>query len=208
MEGGEKNTVLMYTLQERIWHWVQALMIIILLLSGFHMHYPKSFPVFGDLATAVKVHTAMAFVLLANAFLGFFYQLSTGGIRQYIPMPQDFTRGAIAQARYYMYGIFKGEPHPYEKSPDKRLNPLQKITYFFLLTVLLPFQIVTGLLCWGSTTWPHTFEKLGGLKVLAPLHTLGAYFFLAFLVSHIYLTTTGDTPLQYIKAMITGVEER
>ncbi len=196
-----------YTLSERVWHWAQALLMILLILTGLNMHYPERFALFGRMEIAVRLHSALAFILLANAFLGLFYQLSTSGLRKYIPMPMDFTRGSLEQIKYYLWGIFRGAPHPYERTREKRLNPLQKITYFALLNILLPFQILTGILCWGSTRWPETFNSLGGLNILAPAHTLGSYFFLAFLIGHIYLTTTGDTPMSNIKAMITGKEE-
>jgi len=196
--------VLYYTLYERIWHWAQALGIILLLLSGFQVHYPSDFPLFGSMANAVNLHRIIGFILLLNAFVGFIYTVTTYKIREYIPMPLDFTRGAFEQAKYYVVGIFRGESHPYEKSSKKKLNPLQKITYFFLLNLFLPFQLVTGVLLWGSTYFTELFDRLGGLGVLGPLHTLGAFFFLAFLVIHIYLTTTGSTPLALIKEMITG----
>ena len=32
----------------------------------------------------------------------------------------------------------RGEPHPFEKQPGKRLNPLQQVTYLAILNVLLP----------------------------------------------------------------------
>ena len=48
---------------------------------------------------------------------------------------------------------------------------------------------------------------LGGLPLLAPLHTFLAWAFAAFIVMHIYLTTTGETPLSGIKAMVTGWED-
>ena len=47
----------------------------------------------------------------------------------------------------------------------------------------------------------------GGLPLLAPLHTLISWLLAAFVVMHVYLTTTGHTPLAHIKAMITGWEE-
>jgi thiosulfate reductase cytochrome b subunit len=81
--------------------------------------------------------------------------------------------------------------HP--TSPRRKLNPLQKITYLALLNIFLPFQILTGLLLWGADRWPQLFDKVGGLWVLAPAHTLGAYLFLAFLIGHLYLATTGTT---------------
>jgi len=196
--------VLFYTLYERIWHWAQAFGIILLLLTGFQLHYADKFPLFGSLTNAVMLHGIIGFVLLLNAFLGLFYTLTNSKIKHYIPMPQDFMRGMFEQAKYYLWGIFQGDPHPFEKTPDKKLNPLQKITYFFLLNLLLPFQMVTGVLLWAVYVTPDVIENMGGLKVLAPLHTLGAFLFLSFLVVHIYLTTTGHTPLDYIIQMITG----
>lgn len=197
----------LYTLAERIWHWAQALAIILLLLSGFQIRYGEQFPVFGTMTIAVRLHLAIAFCLLINGILGFFYQLSTAKIRRYIPMPVDFSRGTLLQARYYLYGIFKGEPHPFEKSEEQRLNPLQKLTYFALLNGLIPLQVVGGFLLWSYEYRPGLVMALGGLKVISMIHALGGFFFLSFIVMHIYLTTTGHTPLSLTKAMITGYEE-
>ncbi len=46
-----------------------------------------------------------------------------------------------------------------------------QISYFGLLNVLLPFQIITGALMWGVQQWPQVATMLGGLPFLAPLHT-------------------------------------
>jgi thiosulfate reductase cytochrome b subunit len=73
--------------------------------------------------------------------------------------------------------------------------------------VLLPLQVLTGLLMWGAQKWPQLTNWLGGLPFLAPLHTLVAWIFAAFIVGHVYLTTTGVTPLESIRGMITGWEE-
>ena len=51
---------------------------------------------------------------------------------------------SIEQALFYLRGIFKGAPHPFEKTPTKKLNPLQQLTYFAILNVLLPLQGLTG----------------------------------------------------------------
>ena len=77
-----------------------------------------------------------------------------------------------------------------------------------ILNVLLPFQVMTGLAIWGLETWPHIEDDLGGLPVLLPLHALGSWLFVSFIIMHIYLTTTsGKEPLSGIKAMVTGWEE-
>ena len=133
--------------------------------------------------------------------------LTTGMIKQYIPRPRGFFDDAIEQAKFYLQGIFKGKVHPFEKTPEKKMNPLQQVTYFGILNVLLPLQGLTGILMWGAQRWPNTANMLGGLPFLAPAHTLIAWTFAAFIVGHVYLTTTGAEPLEGIKGMITGWED-
>jgi thiosulfate reductase cytochrome b subunit len=196
----------LYSLHERIWHWLQVAGIVLLILTGFAIHYPDRFGIVGSMANAVRYHSLIGLALLVNAFLGIFYHITAEKYSHFLPRMDDFSEAAVLQARYYFYGIFKGEKHPLESDPRRKLNPLQKITYLALLNILLPFQIVTGVLIWGADRWPDLFERVGGLWVLSPAHTLGAYLFLAFLVGHIYLSTTGATPLSLLRAMITGHE--
>ncbi|HUA61016.1 MAG TPA: cytochrome b/b6 domain-containing protein [Verrucomicrobiae bacterium] len=193
----------LYTLHERIWHWLQAAVMILLIASGFTIHYPDRFGIFGSMAFAITVHTWLAGALIVNAFLGAFYHVTAEKYHHYLPGMEDFTGAALHQARFYVYGIFKGEKHPLETDPRRKLNALQKITYLALLNVLLPYQIVTGALLWGEDRWPKLFDSIGGLWVLGPAHTLGAYLFLAFLIGHIYLATTGSTPASLLRAITT-----
>jgi len=72
---------------------------------------------------------------------------------------------------------------------------------------LLPLQGITGILIWGVQRWPEWSSRLGGLPFLAPFHTLIAWLFASFIVTHVYLTTTGHTPMASIKAMIMGWDE-
>ena len=144
---------------------------------------------------------------MINAILAAFYHLASGEIRQYIPEPKGFFGSAIQQARYYVRGVFLNERHPFEMIPEKKLNPLQQVTYLMILNVLLPLQVLTGLAMWGAQHRPNLAASLGGLTVLAPLHGLIAWVFAAFLLLHIYLTTIGRTPTANIKAMIAGWEE-
>ena len=92
------------------------------------------------------------------------------------------------------------------RRPTARSSTLQQISYFGLLNVLLPFQIITGALMWGVQQWPQIATMLGGLQFLAPLHTLIAWLLATFVVAHVYLTTTGATVGQDINAMVTGWE--
>jgi len=202
----ELKKVYMYTAYERFWHWLQTFVIVLLLFTGLIIHRPDMFGIFS-FRYVVLVHNILAVLLVINAVLSLFYHLVSGEIRQYIPQPYGFFNDAIIQAKYYLRGIFKGDAHPFEKVPQKKLNPLQQITYFGILNVLLPLQIITGALMWGVQQWPQISGWFGGLPYLAPFHSLVAWTFAAFIVGHVYLTTTGHRPLTSIKAMMNGWEE-
>lgn len=198
--------IYMYESYRRFWHWLQTISIVILLFTGLIIHRPDVFGAFS-FRGVVTIHNVIAVILVVNALLSIFYHIATERVQEYIPRPYGFFDDAIVQARYYISGIFKGEPHPFEKRPDSRMNPIQKATYFGILNVLLPLQIITGALMWGVQKFPAVATWFGGLPVLAPFHSLVAWTFATFIVGHVYMTTTGATPFEATRAMITGYEE-
>jgi thiosulfate reductase cytochrome b subunit len=197
--------VYMYSVYERLWHWLQTLSIVLLLFTGLIIHKPDLFGIFSFNGMVV-MHNVLATILAVNAIFALFYHLASGEIKQFLPEPHGFFGQSIQQAKFYLRGIFKGNPHPFEKTVDKKMNPLQQVTYVAILNVLLPLQGITGILMWGAQRWPEIANQLGGLPFLAPFHTLVAWSFAAFIVMHVYLTTTGHTPLAGIRAMMLGWE--
>ncbi len=198
--------VYMYQLYERIWHWLMAASIILLALTGLEIHYMGSLHLFG-FRLAVDMHNVLAVIMIVNALLSLFYHLATANIRQFIPRRESFIQDVLVQAQYYLNGIFVGAPHPIEKTPERKLNPLQQITYMGLMNVLFPFQVVTGLLIWAVSQWPETAANIQGLSLVAPLHNLGSWLLLSFIAAHLYLITTGHTLTSNLKAMVTGYED-
>ncbi len=202
----ETRTEYVYSVYERAWHWLMALSILALLWTGIEIHWAGALSVMG-FTRAVLVHNVLAAVLIANAFLSLFYHVASNDIRQFIPPRDTFFGEVVAQARYYLDGIFVGAPHPVPKSLERKLNPLQQVTYLALLNVLIPLQVITGALIWGAPRWPGLSNAIGGLTIVTPMHSFGAWLLATFVVAHVYLTTTGHTPLANIKAMIRGVDE-
>jgi thiosulfate reductase cytochrome b subunit len=202
----ELKKVYMYSFYERLWHWLQTFVILLLLFSGLIIHRPDTFGIFS-FRYVVLVHNILAAILAINAALSLFYHLASGEIQQYLPRPRGFFDKISEQAIFYVKGIFQGQEHPFKKTPDKKLNPLQQITYFGILNVLLPLIGITGILMWGAQSWPDITGVIGGLTYLAPLHTLIAWLFASFIIAHIYLTTTGPTPFASIKAMMFGWDD-
>jgi len=194
-----------YSLYERLWHWFQAIAVLTLILTGLSIHDPDRLGLV-PFAVAVRLHNFLGWFLVVNAFLGFFYYLTTGTIRQFIPEPREFHVLAWQQLRYYLFGIFRGEPHPLQRSARRRLNPLQQIVYLAILNVLLPLQVLTGLVMWIAQYSPQVLALFGGLSGLAAIHMLGAWLFMAFMLAHVYLATTGPKVWSHFVTMITGYE--
>ena len=181
---------------ERFWHWTQAFLILLLAITGFEIH--GSFEFFGY-RQAVAYHNAAATGFLILIAFAIFWHFTTGEWRQYIP-----TRRMLrAQIEYYLTGIFRDAPHPTRKTAANKLNPLQKLAYLGLKILVIPVMVCSGLLYMYLRHWLGA----GGLKAVALIHTAGAFFLVAFVLGHIYLTTTGQTPLSNLKAMLTGREE-
>jgi thiosulfate reductase cytochrome b subunit len=199
MNGKMKN-IYLYTRFERSWHWLQTLMILLLLLTGFEVH--GMFELLG-FETAVSVHNYIGLIWLISFAFFVFWLLTTGEWKQYIPT----TRKMFSVVRYYGYGIFRGEEHPVPKRKDAKHNPLQRITYLSLAALLLPAQMGTGFLYWSYNYWEAWGLGFLPLDYIAFLHTACAYAILQFLVIHVYMITTGHKISAHLKAMITGWEE-
>ncbi len=196
----------LFTAYERIWHWVMALSVLALTLTGIRIHFPGGVRLLG-LANAVATHNFFAAVLALNAFLALFYHLTTAAIRQFLPGRKGVAKAVKLQTRYYLHDIFKGLPAPFRPSHERKLNVLQQISYLFLLNFLFPFQIITGAMIWLVGKSPDFAAAVGGLHVIAPLHNLGSWMFISFLVAHIYLATTGHTVWAHLRGMMDGYEE-
>jgi len=190
--------VYIYAKYERFWHWTQAGLILLLALTGFEVH--GSYQVMGYEAATV-IHINATWALIGLTLLTWFWGFVTGEWQQFNPFVPSM-RFMKQQIQYYMGGIFKGEEHPTHKTKYTKFNPLQRVTYLGLVVVIIPFMLFSGLAYLFHDAWGIT-----NLGMLANAHVLGAFLLLAFVIGHIYLTTTGYKPLSSIKAMITGWEE-
>jgi len=195
----KKQRINLYTRFERLWHWVQAAFFIVLFLTGFEVH--GSIHLMGY-EKAHSVHIYVGWSLLILTAFAIFWHMTTGAWRNYLPTSENILK----VADFYLRGIFKGEPHPYEKTPASKLNPLQRLAYLWLKIFAMPLMFATGVLYFYYNNW-SSWGINASLGVVAALHTFVAFLLLAFLVLHTYLSTTGGTVWTYIKEMITGYEE-
>jgi thiosulfate reductase cytochrome b subunit len=188
---------------ERFWHWTQAALILLLGVTGFEIHGALHF--FG-FRQAVALHNTAAISFLVLIVFAIFWHFTTGEWKQYLPTREHLR----AQVNYYVFGIFRGAPHPTRKHVLSKLNPLQKLVYAGLKVLVIPVMAVSGLL-YMFYRYPQRHDvvtlNVGGLKAIALVHTLGAFALVCFFIAHVYLITTGTTLTSNLKAMITGHEE-
>lgn len=195
------DRIYLYKRYERFWHWSQAVLVIFMLITGFEIH--GVYENFG-FRRAVEYHTLSAWALLILWAFTIFWQFTTGEWRQYIP---TLTK-VLAMVRYYSYGIFVNAPHPFHKTASKKHNPLQRLAYVSLLALVSPLIWGSGLLYLFFAYWKDFgIDRWLSLETVALAHTAGAFLMLTFVIVHVYLTTTGHTPLAHIRSMVTGWEE-
>lgn len=200
MKDHNMKKIYLYSRFERFWHWTQAVLIFLLMLTGLEIHGLFGFMGFRE---AVQLHNILGISWLVLFVFIVFWLLTTGEWKQYIPT----TKKLFAVAMYYGSGIFRGEPHPVQKSKGAKHNPLQRLVYLGLSAILLPLQMVTGLLYWTYNDWAQWGLDFISLNLVANIHMACAYALLAFLIVHIYMTTTGHTLTAHIAAMFSGWEE-
>jgi thiosulfate reductase cytochrome b subunit len=205
----EKKMIYLNPLPVRIWHWLNALGIITLCLTGIQIRFPEYANIFGSYRSAIVLHnTAGIIVALSFSIWFFYYTMSARNLGKiYVPDKEDIKRGLLRQVGFYFFLYFFGRPNPHHATPDNKFNPMQKSAYLAIMFVLMPIVSLTGILLMNVSPLREVVLMIGGLKILAILHFLVACSLGAFLFTHVYLTTLGHTPLAHTKTMWTGWEE-
>lgn len=191
----------------RLWHWANALLIITLAVTGISLHFASPARPLIEFSLAVRIHNIAgvslvclyAFFVVANALSGNWWQ--------YVPKPPGILQRCWLQTRYYCWGVFKGEREPFPVTKETNFNALQAVTYWFVIYIVLPVIIVTGLLFLYPTLAPTEMFGMDGLLPVAMLHFLAAAFVILFAIAHIYLGTMGSKVTSLFKTMITGWHE-
>ncbi|MBF0145170.1 MAG: cytochrome b/b6 domain-containing protein [Magnetococcales bacterium] len=206
-DGITKKKVMLYPLWLRLWHWSNALMFTLLLLSGISLHFSDpDAPVIG-FATARVLHNVCG-LFLTMGFVWFIVaNWLSDNLRHYRPVRQNFVARLLKQADFYARGIFLGQSHPFPATWGQKFNPLQQMTYLLIMYLVLPVIIVTGFMLWVPEWAPEQILGMDGLWPAAVLHYLVGVALAVFFVGHVYLVTIGKTMTSQIEKMLSGWEE-
>ena len=211
----------------RLWHWVNAVAIIILLGSGLGIsnahprlywgrfganfdhawaqvpHFPDwiTIPASYSLALSRRWHLFFALVL---AF-GLLAYMIASLLNRHFQRDLTFRRGELAPAhlaedvKHHLAFRFHDADDP------TRYNTLQKLSYAGVIFLALPLMILTGLaLSPGmDAAWPWLLEIFGGRQSARSVHFLCAVAVGLFTVVHLVLVILAGVGNE-IRSMVTG----
>lgn len=200
--------IYLHPLPVRIWHWVNAVGFVVMIVTGVQIRYVGLIDMMS-FKTAVDVHNWTGFVLIGNFFIWLLFYLSSDKIKVYHPelSPTKHFRASFRQLQYYGYGIFRGDPNPHHVSVYRKFNPMQSMLYQVMMMIIVPIQFYTGILLWDVKGFSGAVDMLGGVRVVDTVHVLIFIFFTSYILIHVYLGTLGHTPTAHFKEMFTGYME-
>ena len=198
------NTVFVYEAPVRIWHWLNALSIGILAITGYLIASPLP-SVSGEASDNFLMgyirftHFAAAYVF-AVAFLARIYWALVGNhhARQLFILPitdKEWWSGILQELRWYMF---------LEKVPKKYIghNPLAHLCMFFGIAIGGIFMITTGFALYGEGaqegSWSHAvftswvIPLFGQSQNVHTWHHMVAWMIVWFIIVHVYAALRED----------------
>ncbi len=199
--------IYLYPVWIRLWHTLNALMFLVLLITGISLHYASAESSFIPFQVSVALHNVCAIILTINFGVFVLGNMFTGNGTYYRKWRKNLWPKLWKQFLFYAVGIFKGEPHPFPITKKQKFNPLQKVSYVFAMYFGMPLLIVSGIALMFPEKISATIFKINGLVFYDALHIIVGFVLSIFLLIHLYTCTLGDKPGTLFKSMINGYHE-
>ncbi|MEP6965698.1 MAG: cytochrome b/b6 domain-containing protein, partial [Polaromonas sp.] len=170
----------------RTMHWLNALAVVVLIMSGWRIYNATGFMGFaipgqitlgGWLGGAIQWHFAAMWILAINGLLYLVFNLFTGRlVHKFFPLS---LRALLADLRAALEGkLAHADPSHY--------NAVQRLAYLFVMldSVLL---VLSGLVLWKSVQFPLLRELMGGYEGARRVHFFAMAALAAFVVVHLVM---------------------
>lgn len=191
----------------RIWHILNALLCLILIVTGVSMQFAGTLGGIIGFQTAVGLHNIAGILLSVNYLFFFFGNWFSSNRKFYRLEWKGFSQSIKLQFRYYLIGHFKAEPKPFPITEEEKFNPLQKISYLIIMYLAMPLVILTGWIFLFPETIPTKIFWFSGLVFIDLFHIVMGFIISMFLIIHIYFSTFGTSPLSNFKSIVSGYHE-
>lgn len=180
------STVTIHPVWLRATHWLNALAVVIMTMSGWRIYnasplfdfkFAKAITLGGWLGGAIQWHFAAMWLLAAN---GLVYLLCNAGsgriVRKFFPLS---PRAVVAD----LLAAFRGQ---LSHADLRQYNAVQRATYLFVIAdaVLL---VLSGLVLWKSVQFPLLRELLGGYEAARLIHFFAMAAMVAFVMVHLVM---------------------
>jgi thiosulfate reductase cytochrome b subunit len=168
----------------RATHWLNALAVVILAMSGWRIYnaapfldfkFAKAVTLGGWLGGAIQWHFAAMWLLAANGLVYLLCNVGTGRLRaKFFPLS---LRTIVAD----LFAALRGH---LSHADLRQYNALQRAAYLFVMVdaVLL---VLSGLVLWKSVQFPLLRELLGGYETARRVHFFAMAALVAFVMVHL-----------------------
>jgi len=202
-QGQSIRSVYVYEAPVRIWHWINALSITVLCVTGYFIGQPLP-TVVGE----ASAHYVMGYIRFAHFAAG--YIMAVGLVARaywalvgnhhakelfWVPMFQKaYWREVFNMLRWYLFLIPK--PNQYVGH-----NPLARFAMFGFYLMLSIFMIVTGFALYGEGSQMGSWQErlfgwviplMGQSQDVHTWHRLGMWGIVVFVLLHIYAAIRED----------------
>lgn len=211
-------SVYVYEAPVRLWHWVNALAIVVLALSGYFIGSPL--PTMPGEASAHFLmgyirfaHFAAGYVLIIGFLMRFYWAFAGNEHARQIFMPPvrkpEWWNDVLHEIKWYFF--IAREPKKYIGH-----NPLATLSMHVLFVWGTVFMMVTGLALYGEGegmgSWQYTLFSswviplFGNSQWVHTYHHLGMWVIVCFVMVHIYAAVREDimSRQSIVSTMISG----
>ena len=206
-----------YEAPVRLWHWINAVCILVLAVTGYLIGSP--------LATQpgeASAHFLMGYIRFAHFSAGYVFAIGILGraywalvgnhhARELFSVPvfsKAYWTDFLSWLRYY---LFIG-PTP---EPTFGHNPLSRFAMFFVFLLSSLFMVLTGFALFGEGSQMGSWQErmfgwvlplLGQSQQVHTLHHLGMWVIVVFIILHVYAAVREEISgrLSLIGGMISG----
>ena len=202
-DPANQQAIYVYEAPVRVWHWVHAISIIVLSVTGYFIGQPMA-SVPGEasdnflMGNIRLIHFIAAYVVTIGFVVRIYWAIvGNHYAREIFILPiwkGVWWRGLLYEMRFYLF-MTRG----IQKRPGR--GPLAQLAMFFFNTLITLFMIFTGFALyseglgegsWADKMFGWVIPLIGSSEAVHNWHNLGMWIMIVFMIIHIYMAIRAD----------------
>lgn len=170
----------------QVTHWLNAIAVVILTMSGWRIYnaapffdfiIPKDITLGGWLGGAIQWHFAAMWLLVANGLIYLACNLASGRL---------FNKFFPVSPRAFLADVVDALKGRLSHADLTHYNTVQRVAYLFVIVDVIVL-VISGLVLWKSVQFPALRELLGGYEMARRVHFLAMAALTAFVGIHLVM---------------------